>query len=221
MHRTLLAFLLLFALAVGLTAADPASSANDKPAATPPLAGMTLPEYDPQGKLFRPTGYERWVVVGTSIGLSYSDGEKKDPDNPGMFHNVYMQPQAFDHFVQTGEFPEQTIFVVTNNPSQPTKGKDELNRHGFFASPSTGLEVAVKDSRRFEDTWAYYMYHDKPTEKNTAKSGQKRDAEPAFPRADCHECHLEHGEIDNVFTQLYSVLTAARSRHLADSTPQP
>ncbi len=198
-------------LGIGPAAEDQPQSSQ---ASIPPLVGMTLPEYDSEGNLLRPVGFEKWVVVGTSIGLSYSDGEKKDPNNPGMFHNVYMQPQAFDHFVRTGEFADQTVFVVTNNPSQATKGKDELNRQGFFASPSTGLEVAVKDSKRFEDVWAYYMFHDKP---ETKKLGGQRDSEKAFPRTDCHECHLEHGRDDNVFTQFYSVLTSARERHLAGS----
>lgn len=208
----LLSCLVLLAAGLGSAADDQAS-----PQATsvPSLAGMALPEYDAQGDLLRPVGYEKWVVVGTSIGLSYSDGEKKDPNNPGMIHNVYLQPQAFDYFVQTGEFPEQTVFVVTNNPSQPTKGKDELNRQGFFAAPTTGLEIAIKDSKRFEDVWGYYMFHDKA-------NGEKkeRESEKVFPRADCHECHLEHGAIDNVFTQFYSVLTHAREQHLATAGKQ-
>jgi len=214
MRRSVIGILLIgFALlSLGLRL-----TAEDQPKITPKPLDMSLPEYDSQGNLLRPAGFEKWTVVGTSIGLSYSDDKDRDPKNPGMFHNVYMQPQAFDHFVRTGEFPEQTVFVVTNNPSQPTKGRDELNRQGFFAAPSTGLEVAVKDSQRFEDVWAYYMFHDKPDAKN---SDRTRDSEKAFPRADCHECHLEHGQTDNVFTQFYSVLTSARERHLAETASQ-
>jgi len=66
---------------------------------------MQEPSYDQEGRLLRPAGYEKWVVVGTSIGLGYSDGDKNDPKNPGTFHNVYLQPEAFDHYIQTGEFP--------------------------------------------------------------------------------------------------------------------
>ena len=90
--------------------------------------GMALPEYNDQGALLRPVGFERWMVVGTSIGLNYSDGKVKNPDDPGQFHNVYMQPQAFDNYVRTGEFPEQTVFVVTNNPSTSTKGNIKISR---------------------------------------------------------------------------------------------
>jgi hypothetical protein len=188
--------------------------------------GMAVPEYDAQGALLRPVGFERWMVVGTSIGLSYSDGKANNPDDPGQFHNVYMQPEAFDHYVRTGEFPEQTIFVVTNNPSTSTKGKDSLNRNGFFAAPSTGLEVAVRDSKRFPDVWAYYMYHD--TDQKFASGNtdhgendrplKSRSAELPYPRSRaCYDCHAEHGAVDNVFTQFYSVLSHARAEHVAEN----
>jgi hypothetical protein len=195
------------------------ASRSTSPSAAPP-EGMALPEYNEQGALLRPVGYERWIMVGTSIGLSYSDGKALDPNNPGQFHNVYMQPQAFDHYVRTGEFPEQTVFVVTNNPSTSTQGKDSLNRAGFFAAPSKGLEVAVRDTKRFPDGWAYFMYHDKDhpaTETTQPAAPEIRQTETAYARAACYDCHAEHGAVDNVFTQFYSVLTHAREEHVAKS----
>ena len=177
---------------------------------------MALPEYDTDGKLLRPTGYEKWVVVGTSIGLGYSDGDKKDPDNPGTFHNVYLQPEAFDHYVRTGEFPEQTVFIVTNNQSQPAKTKGPVSRLGFVAAPTSGLEVAIKDSKKYPDTWAYFMFHDKADEHDKVGGSENyvRSAEPAFARKECYNCHAEHGAVDNVFTQFYSVLTTARQKQV-------
>ena len=171
---------------------------------------MQEPSYDQEGRLLRPTGYEKWVVVGTSIGLGYSDGDKNDPKNPGTFHNVYLQLEAFDHYVQTGEFPEQTVFIVTNNKSRPANTKGAVSRKGFVASPTSGLEVAVKDTKRFPDGWAYFMFHDAPEK---AKP-ETVHAERAFDRKDCFDCHAEHGAVDNVFTQYYSVLTDAREKHL-------
>jgi len=171
---------------------------------------MQEPSYDQEGRLLRPTGYEKWVVVGTSIGLGYSDGDKNDPKNPGTFHNVYLQPEAFDHYVQTGEFPEQTVFIVTNNKSRPANTKGAVSRKGFVASPTSGLEVAVKDTKRFPDGWAYFMFHDAPEK---AKP-ETVHAERAFDQKDCFDCHAEHGAVDNVFTQYYSVLTDAREKHL-------
>lgn len=175
------------------------------------------PSYDNEGRLIRPSGYEKWVVVGTSIGLGYSDGDKSDPTNPGTFHNVYVQPEAFDQYVLTGDFPEQTVFIVTNNRSSPANTKGSVSRKGFVASATSGLEVAVKDTKRFPDGWAYFMFHDVP---ENAKPDTVQ-TERAFDRKDCFDCHAEHGADDNVFTQYYSVLTEARQRHLnADkSTP--
>lgn len=176
----------------------------------PTYSKMQEPLYDQEGRLLQPVGYEKWVVVGTSIGLGYSDGDKNDPQNPGTFHNVYLQPEAFDHFVQTGEFPEQTVFIVTNNKSRPANTKGSVSRKGFVASATSGLEVAVKDTKRFSDGWAYFMFHDAPEK---AKP-ETVHAERAFDRKDCFDCHAEHGADDNVFTQYYSVLTEARRQYL-------
>lgn len=179
--------------------------------------GMALPEYDPEGKLLRPAGFEKWVVVGTSIGLDYSDGNQKSANNPGTFHSVYLQPEAFEHYVATGTFPEQTVFIVTNNKSLPAKTKGTVSRSGFVAAPTSGLEIAIKDSKRYPDGWAYFMFHDKPA----GTEPPVRTAERAFARKDCFDCHAEHGEVDNVFTQFYSVLTEAREQRLAkESVPK-
>ena len=198
----------MFSLLAGLALfADDNVTAN--PEATTD-SRMQEPLYDQEGRLLQPVGYEKWVVVGTSIGLGYSDGDKNDPGNPGTFHNVYLQPEAFDHFVQTGEFPEQTVFIVTNNKSRPANTKGSVSRKGFVASATSGLEVAVKDTKRFPDGWAYFMFHDAP-EKAKPETAH---AERAFDRKDCFDCHAEHGADDNVFTQYYSVLTEARRQYL-------
>lgn len=164
------------------------------------LAAMPGPEYDEAGKLLRPEGYERWLFAGTSLGITYSEGDE-EPQGPGQFHNVYLQPAAWDHFVRAGEFPERTVFVMTNNPAAKKAGPDLINKRGHFAGRTTGLEVAVKDSARFDDGWAYFIF---PSVRGP------RTAAPAFPRESCYDCHAEHAEVDNVFVQFYSVLEAAR-----------
>lgn len=163
------------------------------------LERMVQPEYDDSGSLLRPEGYERWTFVGTSLGISYSEDEPKN--GPGDFHNVYVQPEAFDYFKERGEFPEKTIFVMTNSPAAKKEGNDLINRNGHFAGRTRGLEVSVKDSARFEDSWAYFIYR--------SASGPRGGAK-AFPRAVCWDCHAEHAQDDNVFTQFYSVLDVAR-----------
>ena len=190
--------------------ADPVAKEQGAPA-----QGMAQPEYDAEGKLLRPIGFEKWVVVGTSIGLDYSDGKQRDPNNPGTIHNVYLQPEAFDHYVRTGEFPEQSVFIVTNHRSQPAKTKGPVSRSGFVAAPTSGLEIAVKDKKKYVDGWGYFMFHDQPGNASTVRSSAK-----AFAQKDCFDCHAEHGAVDNVFTQFYSVLTAAREKQLARNVPE-
>ena len=55
-----------------------------------------MPQFTEDGDLVHPTDWERWVMVGSSIGLSYSElSRERGPDEaPGMFHNIYMQPWA-------------------------------------------------------------------------------------------------------------------------------
>ncbi len=47
-----------------------------------------LPQFTEDGKLIRPHGWESWVMVGASIGLSYSEPvdfqEPTSDDSPGM-----------------------------------------------------------------------------------------------------------------------------------------
>lgn len=167
---------------------------------------MPLPQYNDAGDLLRPDGYERWTLIGGSVGVSYSDEDKPRGDSPGIFHHVYVQPQAFDHYVRSGDFPEQTVFVVTNNPAVKKSGAKEISQRGHFADPPTGLEVSVKDSQRFDDGWGYFMFY--------KTTGPPQPAKP-FPSASCYECHATHGAHDAVFTQFYSVLNAARERELA------
>ncbi|MBL9125538.1 MAG: cytochrome P460 family protein, partial [Planctomycetaceae bacterium] len=122
------ALLTMFAMcavvAVSTLADEPQPQADAQP------AQMAQPEYNEAGALLRPEGYERWTLVGTSVGLDYSKDKEQDAggEKLGIFHNVYMQPEAFDHYVATGEFPEQTVFVVTNNPPQKRQGDDEISR---------------------------------------------------------------------------------------------
>lgn len=179
-------------LALPLTAEQPSS--GDSPG----------PEYDAQGNLLRPEGYERWVFVGTSLGLNYIEGDVRP--GPRQFHNVYLPAAAFDYFVEHGEFPERTVFVMTNSPASQNEGPALINRHGHFAGRSLGLEVAVKDATHFDDGWGYFIFPSATGPRTSAK---------AFDRESCYDCHAEHGKTDNVFLQFYSVLDAARERRQA------
>jgi hypothetical protein len=170
-----------------------------------PLASMVHPQYKEDGALIRPLDYRKWVFVGSSLGLSYFG--KEDPKGPGAFHHIYMQPEAYDHYVETGKFPEKTMLVMENysagakgdnTADGKVEGKEKFKiLHGHFEDAMVGVEVALKDSETFEDGWAYFMFNSKDGLLDEAK---------AFPKSVCYSCHVARAADDNVFVQFYPVL---------------
>ena len=149
------------------------------------------PRFTAQNELVRPEGYREWIFVGASLGMSYNDQAPKQP----TFHNVYLHPRAYREWQKTGRFPERTILAM----EILTPGSQEsINRQGQFENRAVGVEAAVKDSSRFAEGWAYF---------NFIRQGQPAaPTAKAFPKEACWECHHQHGQTDNVFTQFYPVL---------------
>lgn len=159
--------------------------------ATPDTAGADEPRFTAQKELIRPEGYREWILVGTSIGMSYGENAPKQP----TFHNVYLHPRAYREYNRTGRFPERTILAME---VYAPGTHSSINRHGQFADRFLGVEAAVKDSSRFQEGWAYF---------NFIRPGQPAaDTAKAFPQEACWNCHREHGQLDNVFTQFYPIL---------------
>jgi hypothetical protein len=155
-------------------------------------AGPVEPRFTGSNELVRPVGYREWVFVGSSLGLSYQEGQpRQDP----KFHNIYLQPSAYQQFRKTGEFPEGTILVmeIATPASQVS-----INRSGQFQDRFIGIEAAVKDGSRFSEKWAYFSF--------IADDGSAKKTAKAFPRDACWSCHNEHAAKDNVFSQFYPVL---------------
>ena len=147
------------------------------------------PSYTVDGLLKRPEGYERWVFVGASLGLSYSEHAR--PSGSDTFHHVYLDPGAYAHFARTGTFPDPTMLVLEIHRRAD---RGEPARQGYFEGKRLAVEVAVKDSEHLEDGWAYFDFSNGKTESS------------AFARHQCYSCHVEHAADDNVFTQFYPVL---------------
>jgi hypothetical protein len=137
MQRIAAAFAGVFVL---LTASGPVRSDEDPPA-------DQLPHFAKDGALLPPQGWEAWVMVGSSTGLSYNAGAAPAAGAaPGMFHNVYMQPWAYREFLKTGAFPQQTMFVLSfYEPSR----KSTPARAGFYEGDRLpGFEVSSPNSIR-------------------------------------------------------------------------
>lgn len=166
--------------------------------------GRTLPVYDEEGALLRPQNFEEWILVGASIGLGYSDRARPASAGPGMFHNVYLEPGAYRHYVATGEFPEKTMLALAMYRSS-----QEANpaKQGYYEGEFVALEIALKDHERFEEGWVYVPF-------NPDSLGSLPDRSRALPKeTGCYGCHVQHAADDNVFVQFYPVLRPVLQRH--------
>ena len=66
------------------------------------------PRYDASGQLLLDDGWRRWVFIGAPLTPnSLNDGKAPFPE----FHNGYMARAAFDHFLETGKFPNGTMIA--------------------------------------------------------------------------------------------------------------
>lgn len=165
-------------------------------ALAPPAPAVTpavVPQYDKDGALLRPRNFYTWVFVGSSIGLSYA--KDSDMSGPGMFHNVYTQPEAYQEFQKTGKFPEKTIFIIDMRDSLHNVS---IAKHGYTEGESMGLDVSVKDHEHFHEGWAYFNF--------AYDNGKFAERARANPKEACFSCHSEHAASDNVFTQYYPAL---------------
>lgn len=154
------------------------------------------PRYNNAGELLSPEGYREWIFVGANLGMSYSD----EPRRSQSYHNVYVQPESYRQYRDTGTFPEKTMFVMEVLSAGT---KESINRQGSFSDKSLGFEVAVKDSSRApKEKWSYYNF--------IGRDGKSLPSAKAFPAASCWACHHTSGAVDNVFVQFYPVLRDLR-----------
>ena len=78
-------------------------------------------------------------------------------------------------------------------------------RQGQFATDVHMIEMAVKDSGRVPEGWAYYAF-------GGPMMGGYRTAAAPQGKASCYDCHVKHAARDNVFTQFYGLLNEAAPR---------
>src|SRR4029077_11063175 len=109
------------------------------------------PQYDAKGNLQRPADYRDWEFLSAGFGMNYS------PDHGGheMFTNVFVQRWAYNEFLASGKWPEQSRFVIDERDAE---SRSSINKKGHYQTDLMGLAVEVKDSTRNSDKWAYYAF---------------------------------------------------------------
>ena len=109
-----------------------------------------MPRYDAGRNLILPADYRRWILVGSSLGLSYSQNAQERGHE--TFNTTLMEPSAYQFFVTTGMFREGTMLALI---SQGVGINALPAKHGQFATDVHAIEMAVKDSKRVAEGWAY------------------------------------------------------------------
>jgi hypothetical protein len=158
--------------------------------------------FDSNGKLKLPTGYRRWVFVGAPLTPNaLNNGKSAFPE----FHHVYVEARNVDAYLKTGSFPEGTVFVKELvrllDPTFPDGSRTEPSGRGYFAGAYNGMDVTVKDSKRFAKTngWGFFTFghHPLPYAELAAES----------PADDCAGCHMTHvAKTDMTWVQFYPML---------------
>ena len=155
-----------------------------------PASGTPGPQFTADGKLVRPEGYRRWVYVSSGLGMSYS---QKADDSMQMFTNVFVNPTSYDYFLAHGTWPDKTMFVLELYGST---SQGSINKHGNYQTGFMGLDVEVKDEKRFADKWAYYGFD----------SGEKAASATTPSKNVCWQCHDSNAAVEHSFVQFYPEL---------------
>jgi hypothetical protein len=162
------------------------------------------PKWTADGELKLPEGFHTWVFLGAPLTPNaLNNGNAAFPE----YHNVYVQPEAYQAYRKTGKFPEGTILLkelqLTFAGSNPDGSRVEPSGRGYFPAASNGIDISVKDSERFKDTngWGFFNFgHHAPPYAKTAA---------ALPKDACASCHIENAT-DMVFSKFYAPILGAK-----------
>jgi len=158
--------------------------------------------FDSDGNMKLPTGYRAWVFVGAPLTPNaLNKGEAGFPE----YHHVFIEKENVDAYLQMGSFPEGTVIVkeLTRvlDPEFPDGSRKEPSGRGYFNGEYNGIDVTVKDSKRFADTngWGFFTFghHPLPYAATAAKSSVDQ----------CAGCHSTYvAKTDMTWVQFYPLL---------------
>jgi len=170
--------------------------------------------FNADGTVQVPTGFRKWVFVGAPLtpeGLNdgkyncNAGGTNCTKSNFPEYHHVYIEQKNVDAYLKTGEFPEGTVIVkeLTRvlNPTFPDSSRKEPSGRGYFNGAYNGIDMSIKDSKRFAKTngWGFFTFghHPMPYDKTSAER----------PVTECAGCHLANvAATDMTWVQFYPLL---------------
>ena len=135
---------------------------------------MVRPKWSEGNQLARPEGYRDWMFAGSNFGMGYVEGQPTSDAKAKTFHNIFIQREAYREFAKSGQFPDGTMLVM--EVVKPASNAPP-NKQGVYQDRFVGIEVAVKDSKRFPEKWAYF--------KLFGSDEKPLDQAKAFPKNSC------------------------------------
>ena len=203
-------YLLLVIVGLGLTASA-VYLVVAKPVAAQTEQSSVV--FNADGTVQVPTGFRKWVFVGAPLTPEGLNDGKYNCDQPGGctrsnfpgYHHVYIEQKNVDAYLKTGDFPEGTVIVkeLTRvlNPTFPDSSRKEPSGRGYFNGAYNGIDMSIKDSKRFAKTngWGFFTFghHPLPYEKTSAER----------PVTECAGCHIANvASTDMTWIQFYPLL---------------
>jgi hypothetical protein len=150
------------------------------------------PQYSADNQLLLPKDFRQWIYLSTGLGMTYGPAAQADRGNP-LFENVFVNPSAYQRFVQQGSWPDKTIFIMEVRKAGQ---KGSINNAGHYQTEVVTHEAAVKDEARFPQKWAYFGF------------GNSDEAKALPATSSCNSCHRANGAVENTFVQFYPTLLA-------------
>jgi hypothetical protein len=162
----------------------------------------TYPDYTEDGQLVLPENYREWVFLSSGLGMTYGPlGAGRQ--FPPMFDNVFVKPEAYRGFLETGRWPDKTVFILE---VRYATSHGSINKDGHFQTDLSGVEALVRDEARFAEKWGFFGF-------STRGGEPARNGRPIGPEAGCLACHKANGAVDGTFVQFYpTLLEVARQK---------
>ena len=163
------------------------------------------------GAVLRPQDYREWVYVTSGLGMSYAPEAQAaaaaaaaaGQARPPVFDNVFVNRQSYRAFLQSGRWPDGTMFILELRRGERHVS---IDTGGQTQGSVLGIEAAVKDTTRYAATggWAYLGFG--------GSNGLAESAVPNPPTASCYSCHRDNTAVENTFVQFYPTLFEVAQR---------
>ena len=176
---------LLVGLALVVTAAAGAAAMAVRP------DKLDVARLNQDGKLQKPADLDRWVFLGTSLGMGYNPGSF-NAARPGQFQVALMEPTAYRYFVEHGTYAPGSMFLLSFYDADAQERS--INQHGFTQADLTNYEIHLVDPDD-EEGHGFYMF-----------GPQSTAGDPVAPGSACVRCHVQHGAFDGTFAQFYPTI---------------